>query len=247
MATNGASFTESIVHAPAGNGSGYPYRAGVGMVSSMEYMVDFDDFVWNVATNVPATWAAAIIDTGATVATYTTAIAGAQGVIQINDATASEGAAIYKPRTVQLTAGKKFFMEARIRTDDVTDNAVQMGLTDLTATTNPEDLWTTTANNVAAFGILDGSATVRLLADLANAGTSVVVGTRDLAVNTWHVLAIAYDGAVLKGYVDGQEAVSTTVTIPVGVQLSPFVGHINGDGAGNNLVLVDYVRVAVER
>lgn len=247
MARNGVAFSESLVHAPAGNGSGYPYRSGLGMVPSAEFTVDFDDFDAKVTTNVPNGWEAAIIDTGGTVATYATLVAGSQGVIKINDATASEGAAFYGPKTYQITAGKKFFMECRVRTDDVTDNTIQFGLTDLTATTNPEDLWTTTAANVLACGILDGAATVGLLADKANAGTAVVNGTRSMSVNTWHTLAIAYDGVGVKWYVDGQEAGSTTTTIPTDTLLAPFVGHINGNGAGDNLVLVDYVRIAVER
>jgi hypothetical protein len=247
MARNAFSVTESIVHAPSGNGSGYPYRAGLGMVPSAEFAVFFDDFGQKVTTNVPTGWEAAIIDTGATVTTYTTVVAGTQGVIQLTDANLSEGAAIYLPRSVVLTAGKKFFMEARVFTDDVTDNALQMGLAVLTATTNPEDLWTTAQDSFATFGIVDASAALVLTTDKANVGPSSTTGSRSLTASTWSVLGIGWDGSTLKGYLDGQEVASTQTRVPTDLLLAPFIGHINGNGAGGNTVLVDFVRYAVER
>lgn len=258
MATNGIGVSESIVHGPVSNQAAYQYRAGCGLVPSAEWSVFFDDFLmtWIPTTsitngavaNTPSPWQAAIIDSGATIAINTTAAIGANGVLTFADATASEGAAIYGQKTVQLTAGKRFFMECRLRTDDVTDNAVQFGLSALTATTNPEDLWTTTAADVAAFGILDGSAYPTLLADKSNAGTAAIAQTTKLlTVDTWHTLALGYNGSVLKAYVDGKEVISTTTTIPTGVALAPFIGHINGNGAGGNLVVVDYIRWACQR
>lgn len=249
----------SQYHAPQPN-KDFDYRVNTGMFCNAEFSVFMDDFLqpWIPSTaitngpvaNTPSNWQAAIIDSGATVAVNTTAAIGANGVLTLADATASEGAAVYGQKTIQLTSGKKFWMEARVRTDDVTDNAVQFGLTDLTATTNPEDLWTTTAANLVAFGILDGSATVKMLADKSNSGSTAETGSRDLSVNTWHILAIYFDGVTLKGYVDGKEAgvwAQTSSTIPTGVALAPFFGHINGNGAGGNLVVFDYIRWVSER
>lgn len=251
-------FTEPLVHAPKVSNKQYAYRNGLGLMPSDRHAVFFDDFLmtWIPTTaitngpvaNTPSPWQGAIIDTGATVAVNTTAAIGANGVLTLADATASEGAAVYGQKTIQLTANKKFFMECRVRTDDVTDNAVQFGLTDLTATTNPEDLWTTTAANVAAFGILDGSAYPTLLADKANAGTAAVAQTvKPMVADTWHVLAIGYDGTTLRAYVDGTEVISTATTIPTATALAPFFGHINGNGAGGNVVVFDYIRFASER
>jgi hypothetical protein len=251
MATNAFGINESIVHAPVSNQGPYPYRSGMGMFNSAEWNVFFDDFNQLVTTNVPAGWAAAIIDTGGTVTQYTTAgTAIGTGVLQFNDATASEGAAIYLPRSFMLRTGKQFMMEIRCRTDDVTDNALQFGLSDLTAVTNPEDLWTTTAANVVAFGLLDGSAIPSFLVDEGNGGTSATAGTITMVADTWHTLGIAYKGATLSFYVDGQIAGSTSTAgdIPTDdVMLAPFIGHINGNGAGNNLVLVDWIRIVAER
>jgi hypothetical protein len=258
MAQNGIGLTETVVFAPGVSQKAYAYRTGLGMMGSAEYAVFMDDFManWIVTTaitngavaNTPSPWQAAIIDAGATITHNTTAALGANGVLTLADATASEGAAFYGQKTLQLTAAKKFFMEVRVRTDDVTDNAIQFGLTDLTATTNPEDLWTTTAANVAAFGILDGSAYPTLLADKANAGTAAVAQTVKLmTVDTWHTLAIGYDGSVLKGFVDGVEVVSTSTTIPTATALAPFFGHINGNGAGGAVVLIDYIRWSSQR
>jgi hypothetical protein len=120
----------------ASRGFLYPYRAGMGIAPSAEFDVFFDDFNQAVATNVPTGWKAASIDVGATAVTSSTAILGASGALLMGDATVSEGVAIWLEKSVQLTVGKKFFMEARIQTDDVTDNIIQIGLSDLTATTN---------------------------------------------------------------------------------------------------------------
>lgn len=248
----GTGFKGPIVHGPQLNGADYKYRTGLGMMNSAEFVAFHDDFLGVVSTNVPAGWTAAIIDTGGTVTTSTTATTGANGVLVIADATASEGAAFYGEKTLQLISGKKFFMEMRVRTDDVTDNAIQFGLSDLTATTNPEDLWTTTAANVVAFGLLDGSAYPQMLSDKSNSGSTAETGSVIMTVNTWTTLAIAYDGGTqLQGYVNGQLALTWSqafaTTVPTATALAPFVGHINGNGAGGNSVLVDYVRIVSER
>jgi hypothetical protein len=249
MATTGV--TTPLIHGPRSTGEGYKYRSGLGITECAEYVVFHDDFVKPVATNVPNGWSAAIIDTGATTVTDTTAALGATGVLLMSDGTLSEGAAFYGPKAIQLTAGKKFFMEMRVRTDDVTDNAIQFGLSDLTATTNPEDLWTTTAANLVAFGILDGSAYPTMLADKSNSGSTAQTQTVKLmAVNTWHTLAIGYDGLQLRGYLDGDEVLAwsgAAAAIPTGVALAPFVGVLNGNGAGANNNYVDYVRIAIQR
>lgn len=249
-------FTGPIVHGTRSNQASYAYRNGMGMMPSAEFDVFHDDFhSFVVATaitngpvaNTPWGWQGAIIDSGATVAVNTTATIGANGVLTFADATASEGAAIYGTKSFQLITGKKAFIEVRVRTDDVTDNAIQFGLSDLTATTNPEDLWTTTAANVLAFGLLDGSATPTLLADEGNAGTAAVAGTIAMVANTWTTLAIFYDGLTAHAFVNGKKSLSTAVTVPEAVALAPFFGHINGNGAGGNVVLLDYFRVVSQR
>lgn len=253
-------LSSPLVHSPVAYQGEYRYRSGMGMIPSAEYNVFMDDFhSFVVATaitngpvaNTPWGWQGAIIDTGATVAVTTTAAIGATGVLTLADATASEGAAVYGTKSLQLTTGKKFFMEARVRTDDVSDNALQFGLSSLTATTNPEDLWTTTATDVVAFGLLDGSAFPQLLVDASNSGTSVQTQTLDaMTTNTWHVLAISYDDNLIKAYVDGKLAMTwsgAASTIPTGVALAPFFGHINGDGAGGAAVYVDYIRWSLQR
>jgi len=249
MAKNGLGVSESIVFAPS-SPQGFQYRTGMGMLPSAEWAVYFDDFLTSVTTNVPNGWTGAVIDTGATAVVSTTAALGANGALLMSDATADEGVSIYGTKSVQLTAGKKFFMEMRVRTSDVTDNVVQFGLSALTATTNPEDLWTTAAADVVAFGILDGSATVKMLSDKADSGATAETGTRALTADTWHTLAIGYDGANLRGDVDGQLALSwsqASTTIPTGVALAPFIGVLNGDGAGAAVNTVDYIRYASER
>lgn len=244
-------FKGPIVHGPRSTAEGYKYRNGMGMMSSAEFIALHDDFIGPVATNVPNGWDAAIVDADGTTTTYTTATTGANGVLTISSATAAAGAAFYGAKGIQLISGKKLFMEMRFRTDDVTDNTIQFGLSALTAVTNPEDLWTTTATDLVTFGLGDGDSNPKMLVDKSNSGTSQQIQTvKSCNVNTWHTLGILYDGSQIQGYVDGDWVMtwsSAATTIPTATALAPFVGHINGNGAGGNLVLIDYVRLLVER
>lgn len=240
-------FTPSLVHSPRGYYGPYQYRAGMGLVPSAEFDVFHDDFNRVVASNLPSGWTAAIIDTGATLVADTTV--GHSSSLLFNSDGGSEGVSIYLPKSIQLTSGKKFFMEIRFKTETADDTDVQFGLTDLTATTNPEDLWTTTAANVVAFGVLDGSAVTGMLSDASNGGTTVQAGTRSLSNNTWHTLAIWYTGVQLKGFVDGKLSLTwsgAASTIPTGTALAPFVGFRNGSAATNE-GQIDYFRYVSER
>lgn len=236
----------------------YKYRNGMGMVPSAEFDVFHDDFhSFVVATaiangpnaNTPWGWQATVINTGATVVVSTTA-GHATGVLIFDSDGTTEGASIYGTKSVQLTSGKKFFMEARVFTENADDSDVQIGLSSLTATTNPEDLWTTTATDLVAFGVLDGSEYPAMLADASNGGTSAQTQTvKAMQDNTWHTLAIGFDGTHLRGYLDGDEVLrwsGAAATIPKGVALAPFIGYRNGSSA-NHEGLVDYVRYVIER
>jgi hypothetical protein len=225
----------------------FPYRAGMGIVPSSEFNVFFDDFTGAVTTNVPVGWDLAIIDAGATATSSTTAILGATGALLLSDATLSEGVAVAGEKALQLTVGKKFFMEMRVQTDDVTDNAIQFGLSSLTAVVNPEDLWTTVATDVLTVGILDGSALVGIFADAGNTGTVALAGTRSMVANTWHTLGLFYDGNKAYAYVDGKLSIQWVGVLPTGVALAPFFGVLNGNGAGANVNTIDFVRYVQER
>lgn len=250
--TNGA-----LVHGPISNQANYAYRSKAGMVPSAEYAVYHNDFFEQTTSNaVPGT--TAIIDTGATIVAAETDATSYTGAIRITDATASEGAAMYWPKGIQLGLGKKFFMEIRVKTSDVLDNNLQFGLSDLTAVTNPEDLYTTTAANLVAIGILDGDATVGLLTDKDNAGDAVQLestGDYDLEADTWTTLAFEIGGTAASGsmwckvYKDGQLIITsdTETTIPDDLALAPFIAMVNGNGAGGNTADFDYVRWSIER
>lgn len=244
------SATGPIRQGPIATGRAYPYRSNLGMMNSAEFLVIHDDFNRNFTTNVPHEWKAAIIDTGATMVASTTAgsLGATGGALIASDGT-SEGVSIYMEKAVQLTAGKKFMIETRVQTSVAAETDVQFGLTSLTATTNPEDLWTTTATDVLAFGTLAGAATTKLLADKSNSGSTAETGTRSLSNTTWHTLAIFYDGVNLRGYVDGKLSntwAQASSTIPTGVALAPFLGARTGATAGN-ITTFDYFRVIIER
>jgi len=245
---NGAGFTESIVHARLQN---YAYRTSMGMIPSAEFTVRMDDFLLPVASNLPQGWTAAIIDTGATTTVSTTAGSlGATGCLLIASDGTTEGAAFYGDKQIQLTAGKRFFMEMRAQTSLAATTDLQFGLSSINATTNPEDLWTTASTDLVAFGVLNGSAYATMLADLSNSGSTAEVGTIALTDATWCTLGIGWDGYALQGYVDGtlaltwSQAVATTV--PTGVALAPFAGFRTGTAAGN-IGTIDYIRFVIER
>jgi hypothetical protein len=248
MANTG--FNGPIVHGPALDGAKFAYRTGMGMMPSAEFAVLHDDFLLPFASNTTIGWTA-IIDTGGTSITNLTATVGANGVMAMNSDDASEGSAIYGAKAFQLVAGKKAFIECKVRMDDVIDNTFQFGLSSLTAVTNPEDLWTTTATDLVTFGIGDGDSNPKMLVDKSNSGTSQQVQViKGMLPDVWATLAIYFDGTNVHGYVDGTWVMvwgSAATTIPVGVPLALFVGHLNGNGAGNNTSLVDYVRFVSER
>lgn len=245
-------FTESILHGPRSKQSGYAYRSGMGMISSAEWCVFFDDFTQVTASNAPTGWTA-IIDTGAT------AVAGDDlgGTIDISSDGVDEGVGLYLPKSIKL-AGKKFFMEVRVKVEDADDNIVAFGLSDLVATTDPEDLYDTSNADGIAFGTtVDGDATPVLVHDKNNGGPVTVTPTGttfDLSDATWHTLAIAYNGATtptdgsLTAYVDGQLAASATTEaqVPEDVELAPFVAALVEDDA-TDIITIDYVRFSIQR
>ena len=248
---NSVGLPESIAFAPAA-GQLFRYRQGMGMMGSAEWCQRMDDFVSApISTNVPAGWTGTIIDTGATLVVSTTAGSlGATGCLLAASDGTSEGTGTYGDKVIQLTSGKRFFMEMRAQTSLAATTDLQFGLTDITATTNPEDLWTTTAANLVAFGVLNGSAFPQMLADLSNSGSTAEAATIAISDATWTTLAIYYDGNDLYGYVDGNFALAWSqaiaTTVPVGVALAPFFGFRTGTSAGN-IGTFDYVRWALER
>lgn len=230
----------------------YPYRQGFGQFQSPEFFHVFDDFNSLVSTNVPTGWAAAIIDTGATV-TNLEANLFPSGVLNFTSDGTTEGASIYLPGCIE-TDDKEMFMEIRVLTADADDTDVQFGLTSRNATTNPEDLWTTASTDVISFGVLDGDATVKMLCDKNNSGSTVETGTIDLQDNTWHTLGLWITGnsadgnMAVRGYVDGNLALtwSTESTIPDDLIMSPFIGARTGGNAAHT-VLFDYFRLCAVR
>lgn len=254
----GSGFKGPIVHSNCSNQEGYAYRNGFGMMPSAEFDVWHDDFHQFVVgtsitngpvINTPWGWQGAAIDTGGTALVTTAAAVGRNGVLALTDATLSEGVAIYSNKTFQLASGKRFFYEIRLRTDDVTDNVVQFGLSSQTSITTPVTLWNTANDDVLSFGIPDATASTTVMyTDTANAGITTTAGDSTvLVVNTWHTLAIYYDGATAHGYLDGARVVGSSTTLPVGVALGAFFGLVCGNGAGGNNLWVDYTRIVSER
>jgi len=242
------SFKGPITYGADVNRRNYEYRTGTGMFSTAEYITYFNDFL-DVETSNALLGLQTITDAGLTLVN-----SGEHGggVTMSSDGT-TEGLVFYLPKCIQL-GGKKFFMEVRVKTADADDTDVQFGLTDLSATTNPEDLWDTSNADGIAAGVLDGSALFKLVYDKDNAGPTTETSTASLADDTFTTLAISYNGASdpsngsVKMYADGIEVASadTNAKIPEDVLLAPFFGARTG-GDASHTITFDYFRFTVER
>jgi hypothetical protein len=255
MPIQGAAFAEPIVFAPQPSQKKYPYRAGMGMVPSAEFLVMFDDFDSFIdATTFAMPGWTTILDSGAEIQNVQTAALGATGVLQFLEATASEGASIYRSRVidtgpVQLTVGKRAFIEARVYMGDVTDSTFYFGFSSATVITAAADLFDASAADLGALGYTDGSATLQIKTDLAAGGIVTTATTGTMVAATWTTLALEWDGvSSLKAYKDGKIiGTVTSAVLPVGVAVTPFVSAVNGNGGASALHYVDYVRYVIER
>lgn len=246
-------FKGPIVHGPEVTAKNYAYRNRKGMIPAAEWFVFHDDFEGIVATNVPDRWSAAIIDTGCTITNAD--LAG--GALLFDSDADNEGAACYLAKCVALN-GKKFFMECRVKVEDASAMTFQMGLTDLSAVTNPEDIWTTASADYIAFGTLDSAEAV-LTYDKNNGGTvtetNVDSTAATLADDTYATLAISFNGAStlangsLEAYVNGVLVARalTEAQVPDDLVLAPFIGMLAGHATTADVAHVDYVRFSLER
>ncbi len=255
MPIQGAAFAEPVVFAPQPSQTKYAYRTGMGMVPSAEFLVFMDDFdSFRAATTFASPGWATILDSGAEINQVQTAALGATGVIQFLEATASEGASIYRSQlidtgTVQLSVGKRAFIEARVYTNDVTDNTFYFGWSSATIITAAADLFDASAADLGALGITDGSATLQIKTDLAAAGIVTTATTGTMVASTWTVLGLEWDGVgSLRAYKDGKPiGTVTSAVLPVAVAVTPFFSAINGNSAASALSYVDYIRYVIER
>lgn len=230
---------ENIVHAPRSSAQGYAYRTGLPIFQSAEYGHFMDDFAGPVASNLPGNWTAVVKDTNATITTTTsttmTNTNRAHGVIEFAGTLASDGAAIYRPKAFVFDSGYSFYIECRMACDTPAEQYMQFGLSSLTATTNPEDLYTTAADSLISFGTAASASVVSLIYDKANAGpvTDTYTLPTAIAASTWTVFGLEYRGGatpVINAYVNGDLVInsSTSANVPNGVLLAPFVAIRNG-------------------
>ncbi len=257
MPIQGAAFAEPVVFAPQPSQKKFPYRTGMGMVPSAEFLVFFDDFESFVAatTFAPAGWTT-ILDSGANINMVQTAGSlGATGAITFLESTTSEGAAIYRSQlidtgTVQLTVGKRAFIEVRMQTNDVTDHTFYFGFSSATVITAASDLYDASAADLGALGITDGGSGALLMkTDLAAATIVDTATTGTMVVNTWTTLALEWDGvSSLKAYKDGKIiGTVTSAVLPVGVSVTPFFSAVNGNTGASAVTALDYLRYVIER
>lgn len=240
--TNAFAVNESIVQARS---ISYSYRNHTGMMNSAEWIVIFDDFLYaEQATENLVGWTA-ITDTGATAAD------GNEhgGVIDISSDGADEGIAFYGNLGAKFS-GKKVYIEARVKSTDADDNQWVIGFSDLTSTTNPEDLYTTQPDFCALGTETDASAVINLIYDTNNGGPVTDASTASLEDATYAVLALEFnpDDGKLRGYKDGALIVTsgTQASVPDDLPLAPFFCFLLEDTT-TDIGTIDWIRVVVER
>ena len=246
-------FTEPLITSPRSTQQSFYYRSGMGMINNAEWIVFMEDFMQAEQATETISGFTSIIDAGATM------VDGDEigGVIDLTSDAADEGIALHQNLGIQLS-GRKFFMEARVKITDADDGQIIIGLADLTAVTNPEDLWTTTPDFISFGNTVDGDATPVLKYDKNNGGpvTETPSGTTfDFTDNAFHTIAIWYNGATtasstgaLIAFFDGVEATraATLGQIPDDLPLAPFIGALLEDDA-TDIFTIDYFRYAIER
>lgn len=226
MKRNAVGLNESLV---IGRDYNYKYRTGKGMVNSWEWNVFVEDFMGRPASNAVPGFAT-VIDTGATL------VAGTDkgGSVLIQSDGATEGVTNYLARGIVLDS-TPFYMEARVKTEDADDTDLIIGLSDLGTITDPEDFFDGTQDNFVGFGVIDGSAALKLTYDGGNAGATTDTASASLVDGTWATIAIDYNGGYLRGWLDGNLVVtmSAPAKLPQGA-LAPFFSFRTGSDAGHD-------------
>jgi hypothetical protein len=149
------------------------------------------------------------------------------------------------------TAGNKLYYETRIKTSDVDQMDILVGLTE-TFATNPEAALL--SSNIIGFLLVDGSAVISGVTEASDSQTITTLNT-DLSTLT-NDTYVTLGFVATKGNSDGNDTVeffinrksagTTTSTIPT-ANMKMMVMSLSGDATGTKVTTLDYMMAAQDR
>jgi hypothetical protein len=149
------------------------------------------------------------------------------------------------------TAGNKLYYETRIKTSDVDQMDILVGLTE-TFATNPENALA--SSNIIGFLLADGSAVISGVTEASDSQTLTTLNT-DLSTLT-NDTYVTLGFVATKGNSDGNDTVeffinrksagTTTSTIPT-ANMKMMVMSLSGDATGTKVTTLDYMMAAQDR
>ncbi len=99
--------------------------------------------------------------------------------------------------------------------------------------------------------LYNAAATTAISTVYGNSNANTLAATGVLAADTYTKLGMYWNGATMTFYQDGAALADqlplATSSFPAGANLGPYIAMQDGTGASDNLVTVDWVRVAFER
>mgnify|MGYP001315869681 FL=1 len=216
-----------------------------------DQFIQFDDYDHG-AIDETLRWVI-VKDSGASVAVVADA---RSGEVNLNSTatTENDGASLQGHEeyfSLPSTAGDKMYYETRIKTSDVDQMDILVGMTE-TFATNPEAALLSA--NIIGFLLADGSAVISGVTEATGSATTVTLDTSlsTLTNDTYVTLGFV----ATKGNSDGNDTVeffinrksagTTTLTIPT-ANMKMMVMSLSGDATGTKVTTLDYMMGAQDR
>ena len=216
-----------------------------------DQFIQFDDYDHG-AIDETLRWVI-VKDSGASVAVVADARSGEVNLTSTatteNDGASLQGHEEYF--SLPSTAGNKLYYETRIKTSDVDQMDILVGLTE-TFATNPENALA--SSNIIGFLLADGSAVISGVTEASDSQTLTTLNT-DLSTLT-NDTYVTLGFVATKGNSDGNDTVeffinrksagTTTSTIPT-ANMKMMVMSLSGDATGTKVTTLDYMMAAQDR
>ena len=215
-----------------------------------DQFIQFDDYDHG-AIDETLRWVI-VKDSGASVAVVADA---RSGEVNLNSTatTENDGASLQGHEeyfSLPSTAGNKLYYETRIKTSDVDQMDILVGLTE-TFATNPENALASA--NIIGFLLADGSAVISGVTESGGTATTVTFADTTkstLADDTFVTLGFkATKGTstdTVRFYINRQEVGVSQTNIPT-ANLKLAVMSLSGDATGTKVTTLDYVMAAQDR
>jgi len=233
--------------------------ASLGMPYPMKYIVVFDDFMYgqDATTSATITWGT-VDDSGTGTNAFQDALGGVFNVVTAA-ADNDYHAMVAQQKNFKFTAGKKLWLEARVKLSEATtsESTWWVGFTDTTTTGGMQ------ANAAGPLASYDGAliwktpeTAMTLNFEVSNAGVQATTSEFATSVtNTWTKVAFYFDGvdtvtpyAAVNGsdsFVQGTGQVIASVSTMAEMKL--VFGVKAGPTAGAETLQIDYLFAAQER